>query len=535
MRKKTWAVILSAAMLFTSAACGAKPEASAGDGPDNENVSAGDDKAGADAAETTEDGQDSAAEKQEAGDGEITHLVMAFPYWTGAPADTGKVQDAINDLIRDKLQIEVELVISDAGSYQQNITLALSGGEQLDIANGIMANYTSLATQGYLLDLNENDLLETYGQGIIDAVGRENIDACYVNGVLYGLPNNCDMATGRGCFAVATEYLDGIGYEAPADAGEIIRVSQEEMDDILAQIHEKYPEIETFRPSSSQTTQYLDVDFLGGNAFGVLLNYGVDPVVENLFTSDAYMEYCKTMYGYNQSGYMSKDAITDTTAVSELRNSHALVSYATGGKPGIRNQESAGGVPMTIFQTKEDFMASNAISRFPWMIPITSADPAAAMKLLNEFYTNPELANLLTYGLEGTHYTINDEGLLCYPDGKEGSTGYTSLQFLGPNEFICYVPEGNEPDLWEQTKRFNDNAKRSVACGFTFDATNVSNELTAVQNVYEEYSKSIEYGFVDPETAIPEMNQRMMDAGLDKIIAEKQAQLDAWLAAKSES
>lgn len=525
MRKRTGACMMTAALLLSLAACGKEQNPAADSDPAAE---AGIANTGiAEAATETE-----TETKTQNGDGEVTHLVMAFPYWTGAPADTQKVEDAINDIIREKLSIEVELQISDAGSYHQNITLALSGGEQLDIANGIMANYTSLATQGYLLDLNEDELLNTYGQGIIDAVGQENIDACYVNGVLYGLPNNRDIAQGRGCYAVATEYLDGIGYEAPEDAGEIIHITQEEMDGILAEIHGKYPEIETFRPASQQLTQYMDVDFLGGNAFGVLLNYGAEPVVENLFESDAYMEYCKTMYRYNQNGYMSKDAITDTTAVSELRNSHALVSYATAGKPGIRHQESAGGVPMTIFQTKEDFMASNVIASFPWVIPVTSADPVAAMKLLNEFYTNAELANLWTYGIEGTHYTISEEGLLCYPDGKEGSTGYTSLQFLAPNEFLCYVPEGNDPDMWEQTKAFNDNAKRSVACGFTFDATNVSNELTAVQNVYEEYQKSVEFGFVDPETAVPEMNQRMVDAGLEKIIEEKQAQLDAWMAGK---
>lgn len=463
--------------------------------------------------------------------GEIAHVVMAFPYWTGAPEDTKQVEEAINEIVRDKLNIEVEFQISDSGSYKQNITLALTGGEQIDIINNMLVGYASMATQGYLLDLNENDLLNTYGQDIIEAVGQENIDACYINGALYALPNNRDIAVGRGCVAVATEYLEGIGYEFPEEEEEIIRITEEELTDLLTQIHEAYPDIEIFRPSASnQLSQYTDVDLLGGNVFGVLLDYGKEAVVENLFTSDAYMDYCKLMYEWNQKGFISQDAATDTTAVSELRNAGVLVSYATGGKPGIKFQESAGGVPMTIFQTKEDFMASNAIASFPWSITTNSDDPEAAMKLLNEFYCNAEIANLMTYGIEGEHYTLNDQGLLEYPDGKEGSTGYTSLQFLAPNEFLVYVPAGNSSDLWEETKAFNDGAIRSVACGFTFDTTNVATELTAVQNVYDEYQKSIEFGFVDPETAIPEMNEKMMDAGLQKIIDEKQMQLDSWMA-----
>ncbi len=70
--------------------------------------------------------------------------------------------------------------------------------------------------------------------------------------------------------------------------------------------------------------------------------------------------------------------------------------------------------------------------------------------------------------------------------------------------------------------------KVSKASGFSFDSTNVANEITAVQNVYNEYQTSVEYGFVDPETGIAEMNDKMMAAGLQKIIDEKAAQLAAW-------
>jgi putative aldouronate transport system substrate-binding protein len=55
--------------------------------------------------------------------------------------------------------------------------------------------------------------------------------------------------------------------------------------------------------------------------------------------------------------------------------------------------------------------------------------------------------------------------------------------------------------------------------------------MTSAQNVYDEYQKSVEYGFVDPATGIDEMNAKMQKAGLDKIITEKQTQLDAWAAA----
>lgn len=190
--------------------------------------------------------------------------------------------------------------------------------------------YTSAIQQGYLSDLEENDLLATYGPDIADAVGQENIDACRVNGALYGLPSNRDLAQGRGCVAIATEYLDGIGYDTTSD-DETIKISQDELDDIFAKLHEAYPDKEVYRPIS--VSQSTNVDALGGSLFGVLLDYGQSTEVVNLFTSDVYRDYCKRIYDYNQKGYISADATTDTTAVGELVKAGTLMSYTTGGKP----------------------------------------------------------------------------------------------------------------------------------------------------------------------------------------------------------
>ena len=181
-------------------------------------------------------------------------------------------------------------------------------------------------------------------------------------------------------------------------------------------------------------------------------------------------------------------------------------------------------------QTLDDYISSTSVASMPWTIPISAQHKEAAMKFLNECYTNADIANLLAWGIEGTHYKIGDDGLATYADGVDASnSGWNhSMGWMMPNQFLTHVWEGNDPDLWTEMKEFNTNAKVSKASGFSFDSTNVANELTAVQNVYNEYQTSVEYGFVDPETGIAEMNDKMMTAGLQKIIDEKKAQLAAW-------
>ena len=84
--------------------------------------------------------------------------------------------------------------------------------------------------------------------------------------------------------------------------------------------------------------------------------------------------------------------------------------------------------------------------------------------------------------------------------------------------------------VWEQQEEYNKNAKKSVAYGFIFDSSSVTNEITACNNVVAKYRASLECGSVDPEVALPEFNAELKTAGIDTIIAEKQRQLDEWLA-----
>ena len=47
-----------------------------------------------------------------------------------------------------------------------------------------------------------------------------------------------------------------------------------------------------------------------------------------------------------------------------------------------------------------------------------------------------------------------------------------------------------------------------------------------------QYYCGLDCGSVDPETTIPQFVQALKEAGIDDIIAEKQAQYDAWRAQK---
>lgn len=512
MKKKVLAVLLSFVMAAAAlTGCG------------DSNAGASGTTAGAD---SKKESQDTSSQAQ-AGDPE--KVVMAFlAFNTPSAENEAAVEEAMNEILREKIGVEVDLLIMDAASYGQQIPLMISGGEKLDIFSALSIGFPTCVNNEYALDLEKDDLLKTYGQGIIDTMG-DYLDGCRVNGTLYGLPQNRDLASPQG-WMIVNEYLDAIGYEYNPD--EINKITEEELEDIFARLHEKFPEKDVIVTQPVARTAVF-CDYPGGDWYGVLMDPENSLELTDLFSSDAYKEYCNKFYRWNKAGYISADALTDTNGSTMAVSSGKGMTYQCGLKAGIILQEStSNGRAISAFQTDDKYiMASGTVANMPWCVNVNTEVPVAAMKLLNEFYTNAELTDILHYGIEGSDYVVDAEGFYDYPEGKDASNTYhPNVNAFMFNEFIAGVWKGDTADVWEQTAQMNNNASKSLAMGFTFDNSSVSAEYTALNNIYEEYRYQLEYGFLDPKTGIPEMVNRMESSGLSAYIAEKQKQLDEWAA-----
>jgi len=483
------------------------------------------------------DGQNDAAAKiiaERKESGVYPTVVMAYMNWSGSPAGLTRIQEAISEYTIEKYGIQVELEIMDAASYSQEMTLMLSSGEQVDLFNAITIGYTSSVNKGYCLDLEEEDLIRTYGSGILDTLNADFVDACRISGVLYGLPQQRDMAIGMFGVAIGAEYLDAIGFDYNSmyeEGEEVIYSDFAAIDSIFAQLHEAFPEKYVFTPQEATLSQGPEVDAIGGDTYGVLL----DPInsleVSNLYSSDIFKEFCTMFYNWNRAGYISADALTDDTSATSHAKAGNAMAYFTATKPGIKQQESnLCGREMIVFQMGNDFMKSSAVAAMPWCINSGTEDPAAAMQILEGFYTDPYMSNLLCWGEEGVEYQKMDDGHITFADGvsAENSEYYNNVNWELPNQFIAEIWEGDELDVWERMDDFNNKSTKSKALGFAFDNSAVASEYTALYNVYQEYVFQLMYGYVDPEVGIPEMVSKLEAAGLQKYMDAKEAALREW-------
>lgn len=464
--------------------------------------------------------------------GEYQKVTYAIYTWTGRPEGTDRIQEAMNRILREKLCLEIEILAMDFSSYKQNIQLDLTNNDrQIDWYGGNVLGYTACVNNGFCYDLDEGDLLKTYGPGIEELVPGEYQKACKYAGHLYGIPPIKDYAITATAVMIGKEYLDAIGYEYKEDEKQEVPSSWNEIENIFTQLQRKFPDKYVFAVSGNQFSQGSVVDDLGNDWFGVLLDPTKDRTVVNLMESDEWMDMVKRMYRWNKMGFISADALTDSTSASAKIKSGDYLSMLAQSKPGYKSQISGEcGREMIVFRLGKDIIKSTGITAVITCLNRATPDPVAAVQLMNELYTDPQLSTLLVWGEEGTDYVTDPDGRIHFPDGVDtrNAEWYHSMNWEMPNQYICPVWVGDSQDLGSRIMDFNAQAEKSIAMGFTFDNSAYTAEYAALQNIYDEYANQLLYGFLDPVSGTAEFNEKLKAAGLNKYIAEKQRQLDVW-------
>ena len=532
MKKRALVALLAATMLMgTLASCGGGETSTPASEPASTPASdAAETDSGEEASESEEASADTgdAAAEAIANRTETQTVIMSWMNYTGAPNGMDRIQEKMNELTIPALNIQVEMQVTDAAQRSQQLTLAISGGEQLDIVQALGISYGVGITNGYWYDMESDNLLETYGSGIIDTLGWDTINACRsADGILYGVTQQKENAQGRYALSIGTQYLENaaanLGDLTPDFESDVWRVDGiEDLATILKAVHEANPGLDTFAPGGLQGG-WTAVDSMG-DYFGVLGNWGTGDII-SYFDDESYLEMVNTMHDLFNAGCINPNELTDTTSASTRVQAGSLMSYITNYKPGSKIQESTlCGQDVTIVLGGPDFTVSNSIAGMPWCICTNTADPVAAMQYLNFVYTSPEWNELFKWGEKDVDFEEID-GTAKFIDGGEYNH---AVQWMAPGQFLAMPEYGNPTNLWDQYEEFNENAIKSEAVGFMFDQTPVATEYTAITNVYQQYQKSIEYGAVEPTAALEEMKAALDAAGYQKYLDEKASQYAAW-------
>ena len=179
-------------------------------------------------------------------------------------------------------------------------------------------------------------------------------------------------------------------------------------------------------------------------------------------------------------------------------------------------------------------IGTSSCTKFGYAIPVTSAEPEAAIRYLNYLYTDDgvEALNILTWGVPGRDWTVNADGMATYPDGVTAdSVQYHTADFLFGDQIKITPWEGSDPTLRQQQQAEMDNARISRYMGFVLNNDGLENTITALNMVRQKYQPQLSSGASpDWESALAAFREELTANGIDDLLAAYQAQLDEWLA-----
>lgn len=459
----------------------------------------------------------SAAQMTALADGDVKTVALHIPTVYDLP-DADLVEDAINELMEERYGLHVDITFINSGNWISQSNLLFTGDEA-DVIAVFMTPLSTYVKNGQLADLT--DYYANASEEFKAVWSEEEMKGTMVDGKIYAVPNLRNFGN-----ILGLNIDEDIAAEFGIENGQ--KLTMEEVDEFLRKAHEAYPDRYALVPQGSDSiVNGWTWDGLGDEKYiGVLTDQGQDTTVQNLFETDDFIDFCTWTRSWYQDGLIMQDILSNTQPFQTLiGNDQAIAAFDNYSVNNV-----AGMIRTEIISA---WAQSNSYQALCYGININSKDPDTAWELMEVLYTDKEITTILSDGIEGTHYVMNDDGTISFPEGKSASDcGYGMAEgyWIVPYSGWSHPLDVNGATFFEDLKQFNEDTLKTKAFGFAFDTTNVVDQYTACSNVMDKYYKALMSGSVDLESTLEQANAELEAAGLADVIAEKQTQLDAYLA-----
>ncbi|OCT15134.1 hypothetical protein A8709_13575 [Paenibacillus pectinilyticus] len=447
-------------------------------------------------------------------------------YYPGSPQkDVALVEGEMNKILKEKINATVKINAVDWSNWTQKINLMSASNEPFDLVfTASWDNFSGNIAKGAFVDMLP--LMDKYGQDIKKSINPLFISGNTLNGKLYALPTQKEFASQQGMF-----LLKDLVDKYNIDIKSINKLS--DLEPILQTIKDKEPDVIPMW-GTSNWKQVLPYESIGNAKVPGALVKGGDLKVVNQYEQADIKQYYELMYSWNKKGFFQKDAATNTDGTPSAKAGKVFAQWSQL-KPGADGEYNTthDRKVVQVELEKTPFTTTGDLNNSMLAISRTSNDPERAMMVLNLLHSDAKLLNLLVNGVEGKQYVkvAGKDNVIKLPDGvKAGDTGYTpGANWMFGNQFLNYLWDNEDPQKWQKYDTFNKAATATKALGFTFDSSNTKNEEAAIVSIYDSYREGLGAGVLDPAKALPEMNDKLKKAGVDKVIAEMQKQLDEFM------
>ena len=438
----------------------------------NKNKNKKDESSAAD--ESAESSEDSSAEKSE----EVSEVVKTGEYWLDVLTEGG----------------DIEL-------KEPRIDIFLARGYD---------RYYQLATEGKLSAMDEK--LNNEAKALKSSIHSTLFTAAKINKKTYGIPVN--TAIGEYTYLVFDkELMEKYGI----DNNTVKKL--EDLNDYLATIKANEPDVVPLM----NTAPSASIDFLYEDGYPAIVT-SVGEVIES-YTSAPVRNYLAMITRYNANGYFE--------AAEPGSEPRYAVRIEKGTLDGIKESLKDTGYEYeySLFANpiaKNDNTIDNVICISS---TVNSSNLTAVSEIVTTIYTDPDVMDLLVYGVEDVNYVRNESNQI-----EILNNDYSVKPENIGNPFITSTLVNEDPEKWAKAIKQNQDAVVSPSLGFTFAPQTFTytdeenNEITVTEpDMFELISSIVEerYPALMRGNAVDIDFAELLERATEDITAEYVAKLDA--------
>lgn len=455
------------------------------------------------------------------------------------PNDWDKVLGLVNEYL-EPYNTDLAVTFMSWSDYQTMYSLVLAGGEQVDLIFTAPWCYMyTEAAKGSFYELTD-DFIATCMPMSNKYQDKDSWSETTLSGKTIAVPSNVAQAMGK-IVAIRKDLADkhSIGELTNWDEYKnfMLTMATEETPDSgiygLAASGDNNELWDVYR-QQYDTFLALDSDY-----FDMIYEWDGDlPTSDEIvmsYETDYFRDYAKEMKEMADAGCWSRSALTNTVTDDDAFGALQGASIAWNGSviTYVRQAEQSEGVECAIYDlTTDHFVGCEAFSNNDMAIAAGSKNPERAGMLLDLIKFDTYLNRLLILGIEGEHYSIDDEGYYTELDKSSDFAAFAiSASWAIKNGDLNEA--GADPRMQAVSDAWAERVENNPTITFVFDTTPVDSYVAAVKVVLNDYVPMLELGLVDDvDATLDEMLQKCEESGLQTVKDEFYSQYEAWKATR---
>ncbi len=152
-------------------------------------------------------------------------------------------------------------------------------------------------------------------------------------------------------------------------------------------------------------------------------------------------------------------------------------------------------------------------------------DTTKTLKMMEFIFTNKDVLATIQWGVKGKSW--NENGVFAkLAESPEYTRHLWEFKLWGNPANT--LKQGSPEDLVQQERNALASAVVPTIASFSADIRPIRTEIAAISNITKEYNDQLLFGLRDTDELLAELQQRLDDAGYEKVRAELQKQIDDW-------